>query len=58
MRHTNFLLQEARQLDILDYLYKLGHHPQKIRNDDYWYLSPLREKSEASFKFDRKLNAK
>jgi hypothetical protein len=56
MRHPNFLLQEARQLDIVDYLEKLGHHPQKIRNNDYWYLSPLREETEASFKVHRKLN--
>jgi DNA primase len=56
MRHPNFLLQEARQLDIVGYLEKLGHHPQKIRNNDYWYLSPLREEKEASFKVHRKLN--
>ena len=29
---------------------------QKIRNNDYWYLSPLREEKEASFKVNRKLN--
>ena len=56
MRHPNFLLREARQLDIVDYLEKLGHHPQKIRNNDYWYLSPLREEKEPSFKVHRKLN--
>ena len=31
MENDNFLLGEARQLDIVDYLEKLGHHPQKIR---------------------------
>jgi DNA primase len=56
MRHPNFLLREARQLDIVAYLEKLGHYPQKIRNNDYWYLSPLREEKEPSFKVNRKLN--
>ena len=56
MRHPNFLVGEVRQLDIVDYLEKLGHRPQKIRNNDYWYLSPLREEKEASFKVHRKLN--
>ena len=36
-------LNEARQIDMVDYLSKLGHSPSKIRNSDYWYLSPLRE---------------
>jgi len=56
MRQLSFLLREVRQLDIVGYLEKLGHHPQKIRNNDYWYLSPLREEKEASFKVHRKLN--
>lgn len=33
----------ARQIDLVDYLASLGHQPQKVRNQDYWYLSPLRE---------------
>ena len=56
MQHPNFLVREARQLDIVEYLEKLGHHPQKISNNDYWYLSPLRDEKEPSFKVHRKLN--
>ncbi len=48
--------QEVKQIDIVKYLETLGYHRQKIRNNDYWYLSPLREEKEASFKVNRKLN--
>jgi hypothetical protein len=34
----------------------LGHEPTKVRKDDYWYLSPLRNEKTASFKVNRKLN--
>lgn len=47
---------EAKQIDLVDYLASLGYHPQKIRNGDYWYLSPLRNEDTASFKVNRKLN--
>ena len=48
---------EAKQINMLDYLTALGHHPEKIRNKDYWYLSPLREEKTPSFKVNRSLNA-
>jgi CHC2 zinc finger/Toprim-like len=48
---------EANQVDLVDYLMKLGYSPQKIRNNDYWYLSPFREEKTASFKVNRKMNA-
>jgi hypothetical protein len=57
MSKLNFPLQEAKQIDIVEYLEKLGYHPQKIRNNDYWYLSPLRDETQPSFKVNRKLNA-
>jgi DNA primase len=44
---------EARQTDLVDYLSGLGHLPMKIRNQDYWYLSPLRKEKTASFKVNR-----
>lgn len=49
-------LSEAKQLDMVDYLSSLGHEPAKVRNNDYWYLSPLREENTASFKINRRLN--
>ena len=51
-----FPAANARQLDLVEYLQDLGHHPQKIRGNDYWYLSPLRSEKTASFKVNRKLN--
>jgi DNA primase len=57
MNYNTLSIDEAKQIDIVDYLEKLGHHPQKIRNNDYWYLSPLRDETQPSFKVNRKLNA-
>jgi len=56
MESYNFSCSEARQVDIVEYLEKLGFRPQKIRNNNYWYLSPLRDEKEPSFKVNRKLN--
>jgi hypothetical protein len=48
--------EQAKRLDLVEYLAFLGYQPQKIRNGDYWYLSPLRDERTASFKINRKLN--
>ena len=50
------LCKQANQLDLVDYLLGLGHQPKKIRGNDYWYLSPLRQENTASFKVNRKMN--
>ncbi len=47
---------QAKQIDLVDYLASLGHHPHKINRDDYWFLSPFRDEKTASFKVNRKLN--
>lgn len=57
MKTHNFSLEEVKQVDMVEYLEKLGHQPKKIRCNDYWYLSPLRNEKEPSFKVNRKLNA-
>lgn len=49
-------INEAKEIDLVNYLSTLGFEPVKIRNNDYWYLSPLRDEKEASFKINRKLN--
>lgn len=49
-------IEEARQIDLVEYLSKLGLEPSKIKNYDYWYLSPLREEKTPSFKVNKKLN--
>lgn len=50
------LISEAKELDLVDYLAANGHHPAKIRQPNYWYLSPLRSEKTASFKVDRNIN--
>src|SRR6185312_3257192 len=48
--------EEARKIDLVDYLAHLGHYPRRIRQNEYWYISPLRDEKTASFKVNRKLN--
>ncbi len=57
MENKVFTCEQARKIDLVDYLFALGFQPQKIRGNDYWYLSPLREEKEASFNVNRRLNA-
>jgi hypothetical protein len=47
---------QALQIDLVEFLAELGHHPSKIRHHDFWYLSPLRNEKHASFKINRKIN--
>jgi hypothetical protein len=56
IRKQRLSIEEARQTDMVDYLSVLGYEPAKIRNNDYWYLSPLRNERTPSFKINRKLN--
>lgn len=46
----------ANQIDLVEYLETLGHEPSKIKNQDYWYLSPFRNENTPSFKVNQKLN--
>jgi Toprim-like/CHC2 zinc finger len=48
--------EQANQIDLVEYLNLLGHQPQKITNQDYWYSSPLREEKEPSFKVNKNKN--
>jgi DNA primase len=48
--------RDAKEMDMVDYLSGLGYKPSKIRNADYWYLSPLRNEKSPSFKVNRRLN--
>jgi hypothetical protein len=56
MSNETFSIADVKRIDLVEYLEKLGHKPVKILNNDYWYLSPLREERTASFKINRKLN--
>lgn len=49
-------IQQAKEMDMVDYLSALGHEPSKISGKSYWYLSPLQEEKTASFKVNRHLN--
>lgn len=57
MKNQIFTVQDAKQIDMVEYLEKLGYQPVRVRNQDYWYLSPMRNELEPSFKINRKLNA-
>ena len=48
--------EEANKVDLVEYLYASGFKPAKIRGNNYWYISPLRDEKEASFKIDRNKN--
>lgn len=48
--------EQANQIDLVDYLQSIGHEPSKISGNDYWYLSPLRNEKEPSFKVNRSKN--
>ena len=56
MENNKFNCIEANRIDLVDFLSNLGYTPQKVRNHDYWYLSPLRNEKTPSFKVNRKLN--
>jgi hypothetical protein len=56
MKFRIISIAEAKKIDMIDLLKSLGHIPQKIRNNDHWYLSPFREEKTASFKVNRELN--
>lgn len=56
MIKETFLCKQANELDLVDFLQSLGHQPTKIRGNDYWYLSPLRQEKTASFKVNQKGN--
>lgn len=43
-------------MDIVEYLASLGYRPEKIRNQDHWYLSPFHDERTASFKVNRRKN--
>src|SRR3954471_9650630 len=55
-RNKRLSIEEAKEMDMVNYLSVLGHEPSKIRRNDYWYLSPLRNEKTPSFKVNRRLN--
>ncbi|MBS0027108.1 toprim domain-containing protein [Chitinophaga hostae] len=50
-------IEQAKDLDMVDYLSRLGHQPTKISEPHYWYISPLRpDEKTPSFKINRVMN--
>lgn len=49
-------ISEAKQVRIVDFLKRLGHHAQYVRSEQYWYLSPFRQENTPSFKVNDRLN--
>jgi hypothetical protein len=51
-------LGEIKNLDMVDYLAAQGFQPSAVKKNgmDHWYLSPLRNEGEASFKVSRLKN--
>jgi hypothetical protein len=42
MSSRHISCREAKEIDLVDYLQKLGYKPSKIRGQGHWYLSPFR----------------
>lgn len=42
--------KQAKAIDLVSYLADLGHFPKRKSKDGYWYLSPLRNEKNPSFK--------
>ena len=55
-RKRRLSISEAKEIDMVHFLSDLGYEPAKVRNNDYWYHSPLRNEKTPSFKVNRKLN--
>lgn len=47
---------QANELQITDYLLKIGISPEKKTGNKYWYLSPFRDEKTASFIVDTEVN--
>jgi len=56
MENSKLSCARAREWDMVLFLSRLGYEPQKIKGNNYWYCSPLRNERTASFKIDRYRN--
>ncbi len=50
------IFQEAKKVDLVEWLSQLGFTPDKIKGSDYWYRSPFRKERTPSFKVNRTRN--
>ena len=49
-------IEEAKEIDIIDYLKAMGYRPTKTKGNNSWFLSPIRSESQASFKVNKERN--
>lgn len=56
MKKKKITCTEARNISIILALEKLGHFPTKQVGSDFWFLSPIRSESKASFHVSLKKN--
>lgn len=49
-------IEEAKNINLEDYLHSLGYNPVKRQGMNLWYKSPFREESDASFKVNTEIN--
>lgn len=49
-------IQEAKKLDMVEYLSSLGYEPSKKNGQNYWYNSPLHDERTPSFKINKSMN--
>lgn len=43
----------AKQINMVDFLIRLGYQPQKTNNNDIWFFSPFRCEKTPSFKINK-----
>lgn len=48
---------QAKAIDLVAFLAKLGFEPTRRKNSELWYLSPLRTEDTPSFKLNQTLNS-
>jgi DNA primase len=56
MNTSFYSCEEAKKIDLVEYLERLGFKPDRVRHNQYWYHSPLRLEKTPSFKVNRLLN--
>ena len=49
-------IEQAKELDLKDFLKELGYKPVRVKHNSAWYLSPFRDENIASFKVNMKRN--
>jgi len=56
MKRKKMTCEIARNICIVQALAKFGHFPKRESEKEAWFLSPIRQETQASFKVDKTLN--